>query len=53
MESRVPMWAKVMTGLTGGMWMYFFIRLSWKIKKLKVKYYNKKWSLKEVDFVKR
>ena len=35
MESRVPMWAKVMTGLTGGMWMYFFIRLSWKIKKLK------------------
>ena len=40
MESRVPMWAKVMTGLTGGMWMYF-IRLSWKIKKLKVKYYNK------------
>ncbi|PEF40844.1 DUF2812 domain-containing protein [Bacillus wiedmannii] len=35
MESRVPIWAKAMTGLTGCMWMYFFIRLTWKIKKLK------------------
>ncbi|NIE91019.1 DUF2812 domain-containing protein [Bacillus sp. Ab-1751] len=35
MESRLPMWAKVTTGLSGCMWMYFFIRLSWKIKKLK------------------
>lgn len=34
-EARVPIWAKVMTGLVGCMWMYFFIRLSWKIKKLK------------------
>lgn len=35
MESKVPMWAKAMTGLTGCMWIYFFIRLTWKIKKLK------------------
>ncbi|KAA0774970.1 MULTISPECIES: DUF2812 domain-containing protein [Bacillus] len=35
MESRVPIWAKAMTGLTGCMWIYFFIRLTWKIKKLK------------------
>ncbi|MED0989862.1 DUF2812 domain-containing protein [Bacillus nitratireducens] len=35
MESRVPIWAKAMTGLTACMWIYFFIRLSWKIKKLK------------------
>ena len=35
MESRVPIWAKVMTGLTSCMWIYVFIRLFWKIKKLK------------------
>ncbi|SCL99771.1 DUF2812 domain-containing protein [Bacillus wiedmannii] len=35
MESRVPIWAKAMTGLTGCMWIYIFIRLTWKIKKLK------------------
>ncbi|TKH99667.1 DUF2812 domain-containing protein, partial [Bacillus wiedmannii] len=35
MESRVPMWAKAITGLTSCMWIYFFIRLTWKIKKLK------------------
>ncbi|MBE7122772.1 DUF2812 domain-containing protein [Bacillus cereus] len=35
MESRVPIWAKVLTGLACCMYVYFFIRLSWKIKKLK------------------
>ncbi|WP_212936952.1 DUF2812 domain-containing protein [Bacillus hominis] len=34
-ESRVPIWAKVMVGVVGCMWMYLFIRLSWKIKGLK------------------
>ncbi|MFP3412817.1 DUF2812 domain-containing protein [Bacillus sp. SIMBA_074] len=34
-ESRVPIWAKVMLGFVGCMYMYLFIRLSWKIKKLK------------------
>ncbi|KXY32528.1 signal peptidase I [Bacillus cereus] len=34
-ESRVPIWAKVMVGVVSCMWMYLFIRLSWKIKKLK------------------
>ncbi|NWK69321.1 DUF2812 domain-containing protein [Bacillus paramycoides] len=34
-ESRVPMWAKVMTGLVGCMYVYFFIRIFWKIRKLK------------------
>ncbi|EJR54066.1 hypothetical protein IIM_02122 [Bacillus cereus VD107] len=35
MESRVPIWAKVMVGVVGFMWMYLFVRLSWKIKNLK------------------
>ncbi|EEL98756.1 hypothetical protein B4117_0870 [Bacillus mycoides] len=34
-ESRVPIWAKVMLGFVGCMYMYLFIRISWKIKKLK------------------
>lgn len=34
-EARVPIWAKVMTGLVGCMYVYFFMRISWKIKKLK------------------
>ncbi|MGG1792165.1 DUF2812 domain-containing protein [Bacillus mycoides] len=34
-ESRVPIWAKVMVGVVSCMCMYLFIRLSWKIKKLK------------------
>ncbi|PEA12388.1 signal peptidase I [Bacillus thuringiensis] len=34
-ESRVPIWAKVMTGLVGCMYAYFFMRIFWKIKKLK------------------
>ena len=34
-ESIVPMWAKVMMGLVSCMYVYFFIRISWKIKKLK------------------
>lgn len=34
-ESRVPFWAKVMVGVVGFMWMYLFVRLSWKIKNLK------------------
>ncbi|MED0986238.1 DUF2812 domain-containing protein [Bacillus paramycoides] len=34
-ESRVPFWAKVMVGVIGFMWMYLFVRLSWKIKNLK------------------
>ncbi|OSX96628.1 hypothetical protein S3E15_00259 [Bacillus mycoides] len=34
-ESRVPIWAKVMLGFVDCMYMYLFIRISWKIKKLK------------------
>ncbi|MBE5108303.1 DUF2812 domain-containing protein [Bacillus thuringiensis] len=34
-ESRVPIWAKVLTGLVGCMYVYCFTRLCWKIKGLK------------------
>ncbi|KFN04595.1 DUF2812 domain-containing protein [Bacillus clarus] len=34
-ESRVPIWAKIMMGLVGCLYAYTFIKLTWKIKKLK------------------
>ncbi|MGE6363738.1 signal peptidase I [Bacillus cereus] len=35
MESRVPIWAKVMLGFVCSIYTYLFIKLSWKIKKFK------------------